>query len=168
MILWPYAVFLPFLFSAKSCAGETNACHPCIHVRSHRHFQTPRNCVRKLVQAIKMQIMTKSGKKWHIFTKENRLKNYFWWVFGHVWTKFFMLFHFLSTLSMNCIFLGQKSSTDFFPNFTPFFTTMPTSESCNDPPKVLTEGSMVEYLPVGTQEAPKTIIGKRKIPAPHS
>ena len=28
--------------------------------------------------------------------------------------------------------------------------------------KVLTEGSMVEYLPVGSQEAPQTIFGQKK------
>ena len=36
-----------------------------------------------------------------------------------------------------------------------------TSESYNGPLKVLPEGSTVEYLPIGSQEAPKTIIGKK-------
>ena len=58
--------------------------------------------------------------------------------------------------------LRAKKLNRFFTQFHPFFTTRSTSKSCNDPPKVLTEGSMVEYLPVGSQEAPQTIIGKKK------
>ena len=58
--------------------------------------------------------------------------------------------------------LRAKKLNRFFTWFHPFFTTRSTSESCNDPPKVLTEGSMVEYLPVGSQEAPQTIIGQKK------
>ena len=54
---------------------------------------------------------------------------------------------------------------DFSPHFQPFFTARPTSESYNDPLKVLTEGSMVEYLLVGSQEAPQTIIAKKKFQA---
>ena len=49
-----------------------------------------------------------------------------------------------------------------------FFPVKPTSKSFNDPLKVLTEGSMVEYLPVGSQEAPQTIFGKKKFPASKS
>ena len=64
------------------------------------------------------------------------------------------------------IFLEQKSWIDFSPHFHPFFTVKPTSESFNDPLKVLTEGSMVEYLPVGSQEAPQTIIAPQKISRP--
>ena len=60
------------------------------------------------------------------------------------------------------IFLEQKNWIDFSPHF---FTVKPTSESFNDPLKVLTEGSMVEYLPVGSQEAPQTIIAPKKFPA---
>ena len=58
------------------------------------------------------------------------------------------------------IFLEQKNWIDFSPHF---FTVKPTSESFNDPLKVLTEGSMVQYLPVGSQEDPQTIIDKKKI-----
>ena len=54
---------------------------------------------------------------------------------------------------------------DFSPHFQPFFTARPTSESYNDPLKVLTEGSMVEYLPLGSQKAPQTIIAKKKFQA---
>ena len=63
------------------------------------------------------------------------------------------------------IFLEQKSLIDFSPHFHPFFTTRPTSESYNDPLKVPTEGSRVEYLPVGSQEATQTIIAKKKFQA---
>ena len=48
----------------------------------------------------------------------------------------------------------------FSPHFHPFFTTRPTSESYNDSLKVPTEGSRVEYLPVGSQEATQTISAK--------
>ena len=60
------------------------------------------------------------------------------------------------------IFLEQKSSIDFSPHFHPFFTARPTSESYNNLLKVIPEGFMVEYLPVGPKEAPQTIIGKKK------
>ena len=57
--------------------------------------------------------------------------------------------------------LKAKKFNWFFTPFSPFFSTRPTSESYNDPLKVLTEGSMVEYLPVGSQEDPQTIIDKK-------
>ena len=55
-----------------------------------------------------------------------------------------------------------------FTLFCPFFTARLTSESYNYPLKVLTEGSMLEYLPVGSQDAPQTIFGQKKFPAPKS
>ena len=76
-----------------------------------------------------------------------------------------MLVNFSSTLGAYWIFLGQKNLIDFSPHFHPFFTTRPTSESYNDPLKVPTEGSRVEYLPVGSQEATQTIIAKTKFQA---
>ena len=61
---------------------------------------------------------------------------------------------------------------EFSPNFSSFFTARPTSERYNDPLKVIPEGSMVEYLPVGPKGAPKTIFGKKyfrpEIPNPLS
>ena len=69
---------------------------------------------------------------------------------------------------MNYIFLGQKSSIDFSPHFSPFYPDRVTSESYNNPLKVIPEGSMVEYHPVGSKEGPKTIIGKKKFQAPNS
>ena len=71
-----------------------------------------------------------------------------------------MFLDFSSTLSTYWIVLGQKNLIDFSPPFNPFFTIRLTSESYNDPLKVLTEGSMVEYLSVGSQEASQTIIAK--------
>ena len=58
-------------------------------------------------------------------------------------------------------FLGQKCSIDFSPDFSHFFTDRSTSESYIDPLKVISVGSMVEYLPIGSQGAPKIIIGKK-------
>ena len=55
--------FWPFLFSSKTCAGNTNASHPSIHVSNHQYQFNLRNCTRKLVAAILMHIMTKKGKK---------------------------------------------------------------------------------------------------------
>ena len=110
----------------------------------------------------------KNRQKLTHFNKKIRLKNNFRQVFGHVWTRIF----YDPQLSINSEhvldILRAKKLNWFFTRFHPFFTTRSTSESCNDPPKVLTEGSMVEYLPVGSQEAPQTIIGKKKIPAPNS
>ena len=83
-----------------------------------------------------------------------------------------MLVNFLSTLNTYGTFLGQKSLIDFSPDFSPFFTARPTSESCYAPLKVIPEGSKVEYLPVGPKGAPHTIFGKKyfrpEIPNPLS
>merc|ERR1712055_642213 len=81
-------------------------------------------------------------------------------------TEFFMLVNLPPTLIMNYIFLGQKSSMDFSPHFSPFHPDRVTSESYNNPLKVIPEGSMVEYLPVGSKEGPQTIIGKKKKSSP--
>ena len=72
-----------------------------------------------------------------------------------------MLVNLSSTLGTYWIFLGPKKIIDFSPPLNPYFTVMLTSESYNGPLKVLPEGSMVEYLPVGSQEAPQTIIGQK-------
>ena len=68
--------------------------------------------------------------------------------------------------------LRAKKWIQFSPHFSPFFTARPTSERYNDPQKVIPEGSMVEYLPVGPKEAPQTIFGKKyfrpEIPNPLS
>ena len=59
--------------------------------------------------------------------------------------------------------LRAKKWIQFSPHFSPFFTARPTSERYNDPQKVIPEGSMVEYLPVGPKGAPETIFGKKNI-----
>ena len=69
--------------------------------------------------------------------------------------------NFLPTLSTYYTFLGQKCSIDFSPDFSRFFSDWSTSESYTDPLKVIPEGSMVEYLPVGSKGAPHTIFGKK-------
>ena len=79
-----------------------------------------------------------------------------------------MFLDFSSTLGTYGIVLGQQNLIDFSPPFNPFFTVRLTSESYNCPLKVLPEGSMVEYLPVGSKEAPQTIIVKEKISSPKS
>ena len=77
MIFWPYAAFWPFLFSLKSCAGKSNATHPSKYVVNHQHHQTPRNSLKKLLQAIWAQIMNKNGKKWRILMKKIGFKTNF-------------------------------------------------------------------------------------------
>ena len=72
-----------------------------------------------------------------------------------------MLVNFSPTLSTFYTFLGQKYTIDSSPDFSHFFTTRPTSERYNDPLKVIPEGSMVEYLPVGPKGAPQTIFEKK-------
>ena len=79
-----------------------------------------------------------------------------------------MLVYFSPFLNTYYTILGQKYAIDFSPEFGHIFTTRPTSESYNDPLKVLPEGSMVEYLPAGSQEAPQTITAKEKISSPKS
>ena len=57
--------------------------------------------------------------------------------------------------------LRVKNAIEFSPNFSPFFTARPPFERYNDPLKVIPEGSMVEYLPVGPKGAPETNFGKK-------
>ena len=108
-----------------------------------------------------MQTMTKNAKKITYFKWKNGLKNYFWTLFGHVWTGIFMPINFPPTLITYYTFLGQKSSIDYSPDFSHFFTDRMASESYTDSLKVISEGSMVEYLPVRSQGGPKIIIGKK-------
>ena len=61
--------------------------------------------------------------------------------------------------------LRAKKSIEFSANFSPFFTARPTSERYNNPLKVIPEGSMVEYLPVGPKGAPQTIFWGKIISA---
>ena len=79
-----------------------------------------------------------------------------------------MLVNFSSTLGTYWIFLGQKKRIDFLPPLNPYFTVRLTSENYNGALKVLPEGVMVQYLPVGSQEAPQTIIAPQKISSPKS
>ena len=137
-----------------------------MHVSNHQFQWTPRNCLKKkLVAAIWTQTVTKSSEKWCLFTGKSWLKIYSLWVLGHVWTGFSMLINFFINFEHILYIFRAKKFVWFFTPFSPFFTSRPTSKSWNNPLKVLTEGSMVEYLPVGSQEAPKTIIANKKIPA---
>ena len=61
-----------------------------------------------LMQVLLAQIMTKIAKN-DCFNGKHQFKIYFWWVFGHAWTRFFTLVNFPSTLGINNIFLGQKN-----------------------------------------------------------
>ena len=95
-------------------------------------------------------------------------------------TWIFYVRQFVATLSTNYIFLRQKSLIDFSPHFGHFFTASPTSESFNNPVKVIPfKGIVVEYLPFWFKgAAPQTIVGKKyfqagkyvsyiKLPAPY-
>ena len=108
-----------------------------------------------------MQTMTKNGKKSPILNEKIGLKTIFGHFFGHVWTGISMSINFPPTLITYYTILGQKCSIDFSPDFSHFFTDRSTSESYTDPLEVISEGSMVEYFPVGSQGAPKIIIGKK-------
>ena len=57
----------------------------------------------------------KNSEKWRIFKGKIWLQNHFWWLFGHVWTRFFILINFSSTLGTYWIFLGQKNWLIFHP-----------------------------------------------------
>ena len=120
MIFWPCGAFWQFLRRLKTCAGETNARHSSMHVSNHRFQWTPRNCLNKLVAAIWTQTVTKSSEKWRLFTGKSWLKIYSLWVLGHIWTGFFKLVKFISTLSTYYTFLRQKSLFDFSLLFHPF------------------------------------------------
>ena len=167
MNFWPCGAFWQFLRSLKTCAGETNARHSSMHVSNHRYQWTPRNCLKKLVAAILMQIMTKKAKNDPFSLKKMRLKT----TFLSFWECVNSIFHarqfFINSGHILDIFRAKKL-IDFSPPFNPYFTVRPTSESYNGSLKVLPEGSMVEYLPVGSHEAHQTNIGKKKISAPNS
>ena len=107
--------------------------------------------------------MNKNGKKWRVFSKENRLRNYFWWVFGHVWTGFCMLFNFPPTLSMNCIFLGQKSLIDFWPFFSPFSLPGLLPQAIPTPWKCFLRVPWLKTFHLGPRKPPKPLLAK-KIP----
>ena len=160
-------MFWPFLFCLKSCAGKSNATHPSKYVVNHQHHQTPRNSLKKLLQAIWTQIMNKNGKTWHVFSKENGLRNYFWWVFGDVWTGFLHAFQFPTNFVHELHLFKAKKFDWFLALFWPFFPARPTSASYTHPLKVLSEGSMVQNLPFGSKEAPKTITGKKNSAPPN-
>ena len=57
-------------------------------------------------------------------------------------------------------YTGGREKLSFLPRFSPFFNDWPTFITYNNPLKVIPEGVIVEYLPVGSYRAPKTIIGK--------
>ena len=108
-------------------------------------------------------------KKWQkspILNEKIGLKTIFGHFLGHVWTGISMSINFPPTLITYYTFLGQKCSIDFSPDFSHFFTDRSTSKSYTDPLKVISEGSMVEYLSVGSQGAPKIIIGKKIFQVP--
>ena len=167
MIFWPCGAFWQFLRSLKTCAGETNARHSSMHVSNHRYKWTPRNCLKKLVAAILMQIMTKKAKNDPFSLKKMRLKP----TFLSFWACVNSIFHarqfFMNSGHILDIFRAKKNYW-FFTPFQPLFHVRQTSQSYNSPLKVLPEGSMVEYLPVGSQEAPQTIIAPQKISNPKS
>ena len=87
------------------------------------------------------------------------------------WARMNSIFHtcqfFINSGHILDIFRAKKL-IDFSPPLNPYFTVRLTSESYNGPLKVLPEGSMVEYLPVGSQEAPQTIIAPQKNSSPKS
>ena len=107
--------------------------------------------------------MNKNGKKWRVFSKENRLQNYFWWVFGHVWTGFCMLFNFPPTLSKNCIFFRQKSLIDFWPFFSPFSLPGLLPQAIPTPWKCFLRVPWLKTFHLGPRKPPKPLLAK-KIP----
>ena len=109
-----------------------------------------------------------NDKKWQkitYFKWKIGLKTIFWHFLG-MYELEFLSINFSPTLITWYTFLGQKCSTEFSADFIHYFTDRSTSKSYTDPLKVISEGSMVEYLPVGSQEAPKIIIGKKIFQAP--
>ena len=103
----------------------------------------------------------KMPKKSPILNEKIGLKTIFGHFWGHVWTGISMSINFPPTLITYYTFLGQKCSIDSSTDFSHFFTNRMTSESYTDSLKVISEGSMVEYLPVRSQGGPKIIIGKK-------
>ena len=73
--------------------------------------------------------------------------------FGHVWTGFFILVNLApneSVCNYSVIHRRPEKFVHFLPHFNPFFTDWPTFKSYNNPLKVISEGLMVKYLPIGS------------------
>ena len=75
------------------------------------------------------------------------------WVFGHIWTGFFILINlvpYVSVCDYSVIHRRPGKKCHFLPSFSPFFTYWPNFKSYNNPLKVISEVLMVEYIPVGS------------------
>ena len=167
MISWPCGAFWPFLLTPQTCAGETNARHPSIHVSNPQYQQTSRNCQAKLVAAIETQIVRKNSKKWPIFTEKNALKNNFLWVFGHVWTRFFMFLDFLSTLGTYWIFWWQKKLIDFSPLSTLFSLSGQLPKAITAPWKWFLRVQWWNTFQLGPKKPPKPLLAKKNSTPPN-
>ena len=107
-----------------------------------------------------MQIMRKNSKKWQIFTKKIGLKTHLWWVFGHVWTKFFMLVNFSPTLSTYYTFLGQKYTIDFSPDFSHFSPPGRLLKAVESPWKCFLRVPWLKTFHLGPRKPPKPLLAK--------
>ena len=93
--------------------------------------------------------------------KKIRLKHYFWWIYKHVSTRFFMPVNFLSTSSMNCIIFKAKKFDWFFTRFWQFFHSQANFRTLSLPPESDSWGFHGENVfQFGPRKLPKPLLAK--------
>ena len=143
----------PAIVCASSCAGFDGD-SVFSHVwRGGSHWFHPRNCCHKKVLVLKIWKPAKNGEKSAQFAIYFYQIHHFWYVLGQAIKQFFMPLNLVPFTCVHdlqaCLFELNKFG-HFFSLDTPFFTVRPTSGSSADPLKVVSEGSMVEYLSFGS------------------
>ena len=106
------------------------------------------------------------GKRTH-FDQKTWFKNYFWMVLGHVWTGIFTLVNLPPTLSMNCIFLRQKSLIDFLPIFCPFSLLGRLPQAIPTPWKCFLGVPWWKTFHLGPRKPPKPLLAKKDSSLPN-
>ena len=138
-----------------------NARYPQIYVKKHWKSQIFCNFLILEVAVVQTQKSTKNGENGHILTKKTWFKNYFWMVWGHVWTGIFTLVNLPPTLSMNCIFLRQKSLIDFLPIFCPFSLLGRLPQAIPTPWKCFLGVPWWKTFHLGPRKPPKPLLAKK-------
>ena len=115
---------------------------------------------------IKYRIMAKRQKITHFHWK-NVLKNNFLWVFGHVWTQFFMLVNFSSTLGTYWIFLGQNNWLIFHPLSTLISLSGWLPKAITAPWRCSLRVQWCNTFQLGPKKPPRPLLPPKKFQAPN-
>ena len=83
--------------SSLSCADKTNAEYSQKHAFNACNHRTPRNCRRNYLGVFWNQKTTKNCSEFRKIAKQMCLRWNFWWVFWHLWNRFFILVNLIPT-----------------------------------------------------------------------